>query len=476
MANLTLHQLHSGINALGYICEAPFTVRVFAALTTRPQAGAFLFGPAGTGKTSLPERLAELIGAELVFQQCFPGTREEDLMVRMVPCDDSPSGIRAIDGPIPETFQLLSAGDKPVVLVLDEWDKTRPSADAFLLDLLQSGRVRFGDRRFVLSPEQRQRLTIFITMNDERDLSEPLLRRLPKIDFPLLPSLTVRTALNLSHPSHALIEPCITLYRRCMAAKLPKPCTLQELRQLIDAADTLGRYADWDSLVYQFVTKTPEQHDMLASSESLPLPNEENNNGASGKILDAKAYGFALLPERKRQRAPLMPSLGEARGIDLPKGFEASPDTAKATAVMVVTENAYDAMIDWAGPAGADPAQIGSAGRITGGLLVVERVFLLRQHQDLTRFWGEQGEVALHTLDATHQDILSLRASGWHVIQYSMDRLVARHDRLELSWNLGEGAELIVPLDAKEEFETALESFPNHWLEGGIVGSVVEKG
>ena len=59
---------------------------------------------------------------------------------------------------------------RPVILVLDEWDKTRPSADSFLLDFLQTGRVNFSGRVYTADLA---RLMVFLTFNVERELSEP---------------------------------------------------------------------------------------------------------------------------------------------------------------------------------------------------------------------------------------------------------------------------------------------------------------
>ena len=57
----------------GYLCEDWFGAAVAASLATRPVAGAFLFGPIGTGKSYLPEVLAGIIGGGLLFLSVFSG-------------------------------------------------------------------------------------------------------------------------------------------------------------------------------------------------------------------------------------------------------------------------------------------------------------------------------------------------------------------------------------------------------------------
>jgi hypothetical protein len=455
-----VRELYVGLVSRGYICDPPFVAKVAAALGSRPQAGAFLSGGPGTGKTLLPEVVARVTGAELVFQQCFPGTREEDLMVRMVPDDAARSGIRAVDGVIPEAMEHLRAG-LSVVLCLDEWDKTRPSADAFLLDFLQKGRVRYAGRLIGLTEDERRRLAVFVTMNDERDLSEVLLRRLSKIDFELLPSTVVRQAMLLTHPGHPLIDACVTLYRRCMAARLPKPCTIQELRQVIDAADLLGRYADWDALVYQFVTKTPEQHSLLIAAESIALPDEKSNRPE----LRVAAYGMAALPAAVAHRQPKLPPLAEARGWGRATGEAGEVDTAKAGGIVAATDAAYDALLDWAGPPQPDPASIGGAGHVSGEVIIVGRTLPLARHADMAKLWGETGEIAFTAAAATFGEVMALRDSGWKVVSYAADRLVAKADGMMLSWTREEGVEMIVALDAKAAFDIFLNgTCPPGWL------------
>ena len=95
---------------------------ILAALRTKPVAGAFLFGPPGAGKSALAEVIAKVLSYELVAQQMFPGSREEDLLIRLVPDPEAPAGIRGADGALVQAGRLAAQGQRVVVL-LDEWDK-----------------------------------------------------------------------------------------------------------------------------------------------------------------------------------------------------------------------------------------------------------------------------------------------------------------------------------------------------------------
>ena len=288
--------LRDQLQSAGYRLTEHLTEQVLAALHTKPCAGCFLSGPAGSGKTFLAEAVAQVQQRRTFFFQAFPGCRKEELYQTIVPDANQPSGFRTQAGVLPLAAHASAQG--PTALILDEWDKTHPSTDAFLLDFLQNGRVSIPGSE--IRADQAQ-LAVFITLNDERELSEPLLRRLSMIELAQPPAHLVEQALGDTHPGHRYLPAAVALYQRSVLVKLTKPVTIQELRQLLDAISLLGDRADWNRLVFQFVTKNWDDHELLKSAEALPL--------VSGVNLEAERP--VLAPEKYAQVDAT--ALGEAR-------------------------------------------------------------------------------------------------------------------------------------------------------------------
>ena len=69
---------------------------------------------------------------------------------------------------------LEKSKEKPVVLVIDELDKTRPDVDSFLLDFLENGRLTTGTDTYIKGEYP---IYTFITSNDKREIDDALLNR-----------------------------------------------------------------------------------------------------------------------------------------------------------------------------------------------------------------------------------------------------------------------------------------------------------
>jgi hypothetical protein len=331
-----MNDLHEKLRSIGYRATPDLVSQVETSLQAAPCAGCFLTGPAGSGKTFLAEAVSRAQGRRTFFFQAFPGCRKEELYQTILPDAGQPSGFRTQTGVLPLAAQ--ASHEAPTALILDEWDKTHPSTDAFLLDFLQNGRVSIPGAE--LRADQR-RLAVFITLNDERELSEPLLRRLPLIELRQPPAALVEQALRDSHGDHPYLPAAVALYQRSLLVSLAKPVTIQELRQLLSAITTLGNRADWNRLVFQFVTKSWDDHELLKSAENLPLMESLSALGKDKPALDVSKYEPADGSVGTGDGGTAMPRLHRDWLNNLPaRPVEADP--ARVYGVVPRSESGYD--------------------------------------------------------------------------------------------------------------------------------------
>jgi energy-coupling factor transporter ATP-binding protein EcfA2 len=226
----------------GFFLDEKVARLIESVLHLHHQSKAFLLrGPPGSGKTHLTSLIARFVKAEYVFYQCTGGTSEEDLLYKYVPSETARSGIRITFGPLPRA--LIQSQKGAVVLTLDEFDKTRPSADALLLDFLQNCRLSlYIDDELTVVKGNPQNLVVFLTSNDFREFSEPLIRRLTVITLQLLkPDIVYRILSERFSEDVAML--LTQVYEDTVNAGCRKPATIPELLEL---GELMTRYPDLD--------------------------------------------------------------------------------------------------------------------------------------------------------------------------------------------------------------------------------------
>ena len=198
----SIDDVKTKLESAGYICSRTVATVVFLAFET--QKPILVEGPAGVGKTELSKAVASALKREMIRLQCYEGLDESKalyeweyakqlLYTQMVKdkIDDVICGAKSLseavdkiagqeDAFFSERFiqprpllKAISSVD-PVVLLVDEVDKSDPEFEAFLLEMLSDFQItipEIGTRKAIEIP------FVVLTSNNYRDMSDALKRR-----------------------------------------------------------------------------------------------------------------------------------------------------------------------------------------------------------------------------------------------------------------------------------------------------------
>jgi MoxR-like ATPase len=236
----SVQDVQQGLQSAGYLPgESTALVSYLAAKLGKP---ILVEGPAGVGKTELAKALSRYLGRELVRLQCYEGLDEAKALYEWnyrkqllrIQAEEKGTGWEAVQDDIfGEEFllarPLLSAiaSEQPVVLLIDEIDKTDQEFEAMLLELLSDFQITIPELGRV---EARTHPIVLLTSNNTRELTEALKRRCLYLwlDYPATEHEVRIVRLHAPELPEAVTRKLVEIVQMVRELDLKKPPSIAE--------------------------------------------------------------------------------------------------------------------------------------------------------------------------------------------------------------------------------------------------------
>jgi MoxR-like ATPase len=236
----SIEEASSGLGNAGYLADEPTALVSF--LAERLGKPVLVEGPAGVGKTELAKALSRATGRRLIRLQCYEGLDEAKALYEWnyrkqllrIQTEASDTGWQEVKEDIfgeefllPRPLLTAISADEPVVLLIDEIDKTDQEFEAMLLEILSDFQVSIPELGVV---EARSHPLVLLTSNNSRELTEALKRRCLYLwlDYPTVERELEIVRLHAPELSEQMARKLVEVVHMVRSLDLKKPPSIAE--------------------------------------------------------------------------------------------------------------------------------------------------------------------------------------------------------------------------------------------------------